>query len=124
MSEPVSGAPASVGFIDLETITDLWADAPEADTADGLLVTLLTAAYEKCLEILPADKLAALLAGTPPTASMRLAQILLTQHLWARNKAGNGSGFGADGYMVQTYPLVMEATDLLRPKPRPFGGLR
>lgn len=121
MSEPVSGA-RLIGWVDLDQLEELWAGAPAED--DGALATILGAAYEKALEILPAEKLAALLAGTPPTSSQILAQVLLAQHLWARSKAGNGSGFGADGYMIQTYPLVMEARELLRPKPRPFGGLR
>ena len=53
----------------------------------------------------------------------KYAQKLLTQHLWARKRAGDGEGFGADGYMISTYPLVREAYDALRPKRGPLKGL-
>jgi len=106
---------AVVGWLETEDILDRWPDAPD----DPELSAILTAAHEQCDAFAPAR-----VEGAPPTESMKLAQLLQAQHLWARKRAGNGEGFGPEGYMVQTYPLVMESRALLRAKHgNPFRGL-
>jgi len=105
---------ALVGWLDPETSFEDWADAPES--AD--LVLYLEVAHEKILEWAPSP-----LPEVIP-ARYRYAQKLLTQHLYARKRAGDGEGFGADGFMIQTYPLVREAYDAVRPKRSPLMGLR
>lgn len=108
-----------VGWVDDTTLDDYWPDAP----AEGpVLTTLLTAAYEQCLAYAPDPVLDE--AGKPVIPeSWKLAQILQVKHLWTRSRAGDGNGIGADGFMVQTYPLVMEARSLLRPKRNPLLGV-
>jgi len=106
---------AVVGWLETDDILDRWPDAPD----DPELSAILTAAHEQCDAYAPP-----LETGAEPTESMRLAQLLQAQHLWARKRAGNGEGFGPEGYMVQTYPLVMESRALLRPKRgNPFLGV-
>ena len=105
---------ALTGWIDLETDFDDWADAPEP--ADLELVAKV--AHEKLVEWAPSP-----LPETIP-ARYKYAQKLLTQHLWARKRAGDGEGFGSEGYMIQTYPLVREAYEAVRPKRSPLFGLR
>lgn len=110
---------AVIGWVDLDTLEEFWPDAP----ADGpLLDALLTAAYETCAAYAPPMPLDADGAPAPP-ASWALAQIMHAKHLNTRSRAGDGSGIGADGYMIQTYPLVMEARSLLRPKHHPLRGV-
>jgi len=104
---------ALIGWLDPETDFATWADAPEP--ADMALE--VETAYIKCLAWAPQP-----IPEVVP-ANYKYAQKLLTQHLWARKKAGDGDGFGADGYMIQTYPLVREAYDALRPKRGPLAGL-
>ena len=100
--------PSLIGAIDPETDLELWPDGPEDKTRDRLLA----AAWEKCAKYLYGRADAP--APAKPPESMKQAQLLQTMHLWARKQAGNGQGYGGDGYMIQTYPLVMEAKDLLR----------
>ena len=107
-----------VGWLDPELDFEDWVDRPE----EPLFSLLLLAAWEKLIEWAPKP----LPAGTvddPVPARYKLAQRLLTQHLAARKNAGDGNGFGADGYMIQTYPLVREAYDAIRPKRSNFAGL-
>lgn len=105
----------AVGWLDPAMILDTWADAPD----DPELTAILTAAHEQCAAYFPGDPDTA-----PVTESMRLAQLLQAQHLWARKQSGNRDTLGPDGYMVQTWPLVMESRQLLRPKHgNPFRGL-
>lgn len=114
-----------VGWIDLEADFSDWADAPEP--AD--LELYAAVAHEKILEWAPAPVPTGLLvdaAGTvldPIPARYKYAQKLLTQHLYARKRAGDGEGFGADGFMISTYPLVREAYEAVRPKRSPLKGL-
>lgn len=105
MSVPV---PKLIGAIDPEKDLELWPDGPEDELRDQLLA----AAWEKCAKYLYGRADAPAPAHVPE--SMKLAQLLQTKHLWARKQAGNSQGYGGDGYMIQTYPLVMEAKDLLR----------
>jgi hypothetical protein len=107
---------ALIGWVDTDEILDYWSDAPDY-VPGGVLATLLDTAHE-------------LLAGyagatliDPAPARYTFAQILLTQHLWARKQAGDGNGFGAEGFTMSTYPLVLEARGLMRPKTSPFAGL-
>lgn len=110
---------AQCGWVD--TVRDLegWADGP-ADQAE--VEQLAWVAYEKAAAWAPKP----LPAGTPADPyphGYKYAQKLLIKHLWARKQAGDGEGFGPDGYMIQTYPLVREAFDAIRPKQSPFAGL-
>lgn len=105
---------AVIGWLDPETDFETWADAPEP----GEMVEELWAAYDKCLEWAPQP-----VPDPLPEATRhryKLAQRFLVQHLVTRKRAGDGEGFGADGYMRQTYPLVREAYDALRPKRSPL----
>lgn len=115
-----------VGWINLATDFEDWADAPEPED----LKLEAETAYEKLLEwapspvptgkILDVDGVTVL---DPIPARYKYAQKLLTQHLCARKRAGNGEGFGSDGYMISTYPLVREAYESVRPKRSPLKGL-
>jgi hypothetical protein len=116
-----------VGWINLETDFSDWADAPEP--AD--LELYAEVAHEKLVEWapkpLPTGTLLAddgLTILDPVPARYKYAQKLLTQHLYARKRAGDGEGFGADGFMISTYPLVREAYEAVRPKRSPLFGLR
>lgn len=104
---------AVLGWIDPATDFEDWADAPEPADLEQVVWT----AYAKCLAWAPAP-----IPEIIPE-QYKYAQKLLTQHLWARKRAGDGEGFGADGFMISTYPLVREAFDALRPKRGPLAGL-
>lgn len=108
-----------IGFLDTEKDLGEWPDGP-ADEAT--LKMLCHVAYDKAAAWAPKP----LPAGTPADPfpySYTFAQIMLVKHLWARKQAGDGEGFGPDGFMIQTYPLVREAFDAIRPKRGPFAGL-
>lgn len=110
---------AVVGFVDTEKDLGAWVDGPGTAAETNML---LQVAYTKAAAWAPKP----LPAGTeddPVPYAYTFAQILLTKHLWARKQAGDGQGFGADGYMIQTYPLVREAYDAIRPSQGPFAGL-
>lgn len=109
---------ARVGFLDPEVDLTDWPAGPEGET----LTLLLQAAYEK-LALWAPQPLPSGGELDPIPARYTYAQMLLTQHLWARKQAGDGEGFGADGYMVSTYPLVREAYEAVRPKRSPLTGL-
>lgn len=109
---------ALVGWVDPETDLEDWAERPE----DTELELLLSAAFEKLSEWAP-KPLPTGEPGSPIPARYKLAQRLLTAHLAARKRAGDGEGFGTDGYMISTYPLVREAYEAIRPKRSPLGGL-
>lgn len=108
-----------VGFVDMEADLGDWADGPASETLQEHLAHV---AYEKAAAWAPKP----LPAGTeaaPFPHRYKYAQVLLIKHLWARKQAGDGEGFGPEGYMIQTYPLVREAFDAIRPKQSPFAGL-
>lgn len=107
---------AVIGWVETNTILDYWADAPDY-VPGGVLATLLDASHELLTEYAPKPLL------DPPPSRYVLAQVLLTKHLWARKQAGDGSGFGPEGFAMSTYPLVLEARALMRPKSGPFAGL-
>jgi hypothetical protein len=104
----------TVGWVQTEDITDRWLDAPE----DPELSELLEIAHDTCTAYAPA-----LPAGTEVPAGWGKAQLLQAQHIYARAKSGNGDSMGPDGFQISTYPLVLEARSLLRPKRSPFAGL-
>lgn len=104
----------TVGWLDTEDVVEEWMDAPDG----GELETLLDIAYEACAAYAPE-----LPAGTKVPAGWGKAQLLHAQHLYARGKSGNGDSTGPEGYTISTYPLVLEARSLLRPKRSPFAGL-
>lgn len=106
--------PELIGWVDPEKDLGDWVDGPaDTDTRDHLLKV----AHEKAVAWAPSP------LPDPVPESFKYAQLLLVKHLWARKQAGDGVGFGADGYMVSTYPLVREAFDALRPRRSPFAGL-
>lgn len=110
---------ALCGFVDTEKDLASWADGP-ADPDE--VEHLAWVAHEKAAAWAPKP----LPAGTPSDPyphSYKYAQKLLIKHLWARKQAGDGEGFGPDGFMIQTYPLVREAFDAIRPRQSPFAGL-
>jgi hypothetical protein len=106
-----------IGWVDTDELLEFWADAPDY-VPGGVLATLLDAAHEVLEAYAPKPVL------DPAPARYTLAQILLTQHLWARKQAGDGQGFGAGEFQMSTYPLVLEARSLMRPRTSPFAGLR
>lgn len=103
---------AVVGWVDTVKLQAQWFDAPD----DPELTDLLTAAYNVCLTYAPTPP-----ATIPP--EWAIAQTLQAKHMYARSKAGNGDSIGPDGYAVSTFPLVLEARNLLRPKRNPFLGV-
>lgn len=108
-----------IGWLDPVIEHQKWADGP-ADEDD--LAELLEVAFEKLAEWAP-KPLPAGTTGDPVPHRYKFAQRLLAQHLWVRKQAGDGEGFGAEGYMIQTYPLVREAYEAVRPKRSPLEGL-
>ena len=110
-----------VGWTDPVQVAAEWFDAP-ADADE--LGRLLEAAHEALEPYAPAIPLNT--DGTPGPIPARYAQaqVLMAKHIFARGKAGNADTIGPDGYQVSTYPLVLEARSLLRPKRgNPFGGV-
>lgn len=111
-----------VGWVSLKEVLDLWADAPgEPDEDYAPLPMLLDVAHGELARYAPASR--KFVEGQEP-AGAKLAQVLLTQHLWARKRSGDGDGFGPDGFQLSTYPLVMEAKDKMKPYRGQFRGLR
>lgn len=104
---------ALVGWLTTEEVTAEWPDAPQ----DTTLVRLLGVAHEALVEYAPAP-----LPLVIPER-YKLAQLLLTQHLWARKRSGDGDTYGPEGFSFSTYPLVMEARGLIRPRANPLAGL-
>lgn len=101
-----------IGFVDPDKDLSDWVDGPDDE---GTRDRLLRVAHERVLRWAPKP-----LPAVIPD-SYTFAQVLLVKHLWARKRAGDGEGFGADGYMLSTYPLVREARDAMNPSP--FAGL-
>lgn len=106
-----------IGWVDTDSILELWSDAPDY-TPGGVLADLLDVAHELCVTYAPTPTL------EPAPARYKLAQVYLTKHLWARKNTGDSSTMGPDGFAMSTYPLVLEARSLLRPRKSPFSGLK
>lgn len=106
---------ALIGWADTQKVADGWADAPE----DAQLIELLGTAHEVLVEYVGQGQVL-----DPPPLRYTLAQTLLAQHLWARKRGGDGDSYGPEGFTFSTYPLVMEARSLMKPKTSPLAGLR
>lgn len=105
---------ALVGWADTDEVAEDWSDAPQPAT----LARLLAVSHEVLVEYVGATNLV-----DPPPARYALAQVMLTQHLWARKRGGDGDSFGPEGFQFSTYPLVMEARGLMKPKTSPLAGM-
>jgi hypothetical protein len=117
----------AIGWVDPDTLDTLWSQSTQLE--DGDLVTILQASYLACAAYAPPMPLAPAADGSGalvPTVpeSWKLAQVMHAKHLWARFRSGNAESIGPDGYTISTYPLVLEARSLLRPKRPAFKGLR
>lgn len=115
---------ATVGWVDTEKLDDVWPDAPEeAEQLDPVLA----ASFELCVDYLPTVAVLqweldrAIDPEVEPPERWRLAQVMWAQHLWARKMAGNNATFGGSDMSMATWPLVLEAKGLLRP--RKMGGI-
>jgi len=110
----------AIGWVDPEALDTLWPQSTQLEAAD--LVTFLTAGYLACAAYAPP---APLVDGVPTAPeSWKLAQVMHAKHLNSRFRTGNQDTLNADGYTISTYPLVLEARSLLRPKRPAFKGLR
>lgn len=104
----------------MELVRTVWADADtlEPDSLEALLRVgqAQAEAYQGYV----------LHGNAVPTDSQRLAAILLTRHVYATSAAGDRAQVGPDGYPVEvsTWPLVLQARALLRPKTSPLGKVR
>lgn len=105
---------ALIGWVDSVALKEDWWDAPELPDLEALLGV----AHEVCLAYAPA-----LAEGATAPKAWAMAQTLQAKHLYARDKSGNRETVGPDGYTVSTFPLVLEARQLLRPRRSPFEGL-
>lgn len=103
---------ATVGWVDSTALAAEWWDAPQEPELSALLQT----SYDVCLAYAPA-----LAEGAPVPSAWKLAQKLQAKHLYARDKSGNKESIGPDGYAVSTFPLVLEARQLLRPRVSPWS---
>lgn len=103
-----------IGWADTDEVAEDWADAP----AEAQLKRLLGAAHEMLVEYVGQGNLL-----DPAPERYTMAQVMLTQHLWARKRGGDGDTFGPEGFSFSTYPLVMEARGLMKPKQAPWAGL-
>lgn len=123
-AQPLAGD--VVGWVTLDEAAGLWEDVEDLEAAAQRKV--LAAAHETAVDYLrDAD-------GTytdpreedPPREvpeRWKVAQVMLARHVWARMRTGNADSIGPDGYQLSTYPLVLEARSLLRPKRSPLAGL-
>ncbi len=104
---------------DAGLLNELWADS--AHLSDETLSVLLSIARTAVEAYAPA---LAFPEDAPPT--YRVAQILQARHVWATASSGGEGSFGPDGYMLtaSSWPLVMAARDLVRPKRHPFLSIR
>lgn len=107
-----------IGWVSIGETLALWSAAPgEPEDGYAPLPALLGVAHEVMEAYAPAVQ------GAPPER-YKMAQVLYTQHLWARKQSGDTDSSGVDGLAISTYPLVMEARSLVRPRRSQFGGLR
>jgi len=111
----------AIGWVETEALDTLWPQSAQLDDDD--IELFLNASYEACEPFAPAPRLGE--DGQPIIPySWRLAQVMHAKHLSARFRTGNKETIGPDGYTISTYPLVLEARSLLRPKRPAFKGLR
>lgn len=85
----------------------VWADAATID--EPVLIALLKGA-RRAVDAYAPD-------GTDEEI-LEMATVMHARHVWASAAGGNNAEFGPDGYQVtaSTWPLVMAARDLLRPR--------
>lgn len=108
------------GWVDTDALDTLWPQSTQLEADD--LVTFLMAGYVACGSYAPTVPL---VDGVPTVPdSWKLAQVMHAKHLNSRFRTGNQDSLGPDGYTISTYPLVLEARSLLRPKRPAFKGLR
>lgn len=97
-------------------ITQIWADSEYMES--HILESYLEAANTVCSAFAPS-----LAEGATIPEAWKIAEILQAKHIWSRARSGNRDSIGADGYEISTYPLVLEARGLIRPKRSPLKGL-
>lgn len=107
----------------LAFITDIWADAEYVPPTT--LTAIFKAANQVCVSFAPSVPNPAFTDGAPGVIpdSWKIAEILQAKHIWARMRSGSRESQGLDGFEISTYPLVLEARGLLRPKRSPLKGL-
>lgn len=116
----------AIGWVDTDALDALWPASTQLEAED--LALFLQAGYVACAAFAPpmplvADPVSGALVPTLPEP-WKLAQVMHAKHLHARFRTGNQETVGPDGYTISTYPLVLEARSLLRPKRPSFKGLR
>lgn len=100
---------------DRDFIFGLWADA--ADIPLDVLSTCVGVAAEQCAAYLG--------EATATDAAFNTANVLWARHIYSATH-GNRTEIGPDGYPVSisTWPLVLQARELLRPRTNPLGRIR
>jgi hypothetical protein len=112
---------AQIGWVETDRLEVLWPASLQLDPE--ALEWIMQGAYEACSAVAPAPQLDNI--GQPVIPfSWRLAQVMQAKHIWSRLRGGNAEQVGPDGYAISTFPLVLEARSLLRPKRPAFQGLR
>lgn len=121
MAEPITEA-TLVGWVTIKEALELWPDAPgEPEDDYAPLPILLGTAHAQLL------RYARKAVFTDPAAippEVKMAQVLMVQHVAARKRSGDGEGYGTDTFQASTYPLVLEAKANLKPWRTVLGGLR
>lgn len=112
----------AIGWVDTDALDTLWPQSTQLEAAD--LSLFLTAAHGACLGWAPAVQLDPDTGQPIIPESFKLAQVMHAKHLNSRFRTGNQDSLGPDGYTISTYPLVLEARSLLRPKRPAHKGLR
>lgn len=115
-----------VGWVTLDEAAGLWEDVDLLEQETQRRV--LAAAHEVAVDYLrDADGTYTDPREEDPAREIpegwKVAQVMLARHVWARMRTGNSDSIGPDGYQLSTYPLVLEARTLLRPKRSPLAGL-
>lgn len=100
-------------------IEEIWAEAQ--DIEPSMLQAVLDAAHAACATWAPVLPLGA----SVPDAWL-IAEIYQARHIWATFQGSNQGEIGPDGFVItaSTWPLVLAARDLLRPKTQPLSRLR
>lgn len=118
----------AIGWVDTDALDTLWPQSTQLEAED--LALFLGAAHGACapwapaLPLVPSELDPAVLVPAPVPDSWKLAQVMHAKHLNSRFRTGNQDSLGPDGYTISTYPLVLEARSLLRPKRPAYKGLR
>lgn len=104
--------------VDPSFVEEIWAESAEIEPA--MLQAVLDAANAACTAWAPA------LPEQPVPDAWRVAEIYQARHIWATFQGSNQGEVGPDGFVItaSTWPLVLAARDLLRPKTQPLSRLR